>query len=65
MSPEQFAEISENVRYIRDRVDTHSSQIADVRVAVGRMEERAGFIGALTGVIGGLLAGIGLHLKGR
>jgi hypothetical protein len=65
MSPEQFAELSENVRYIRDRIDVHSSQIADVRVAVGKMEERAGWIGAFTGLVGGLLAGVGLHLKGR
>jgi hypothetical protein len=65
MSPEQFVELSENVRYIRSRVDIHADQIADVRVAVGEIKERAGWIGAISGIVGGLLAGLGLHLKGR
>lgn len=65
MSPEQISALADDVRYIRERVDEQGATLSDLRVSVAQVKERAGWIGAITGIVGGLLAGIGIHLKDR
>lgn len=69
MSPEQFSALAEDVRYIREKTDETNGTLTEFRVSVegrlSRVEERAGWIGAIAGVLGSILATLGLHLKGR
>ena len=69
MSPDQFAALAEDVRYIRQKTDETNETLTEFRVSVegrlSRVEERAGWIGAVGGVLASLLATIGFHLKGR
>lgn len=69
MSPEQFSALAEDVRYIRDQTDKTNETLTEFRVSVegrlSRVEERAGWIGAIAGVLGSILATVGLHIKDR
>lgn len=69
MSPDQFAALAEDVRYIREKTDETKNTLTEFRVSVegrlSRVEERAGWIGGISGILGSILATLGLHLKGR
>lgn len=69
MSPEQFSALADDVRYIRDQTDKTNETLTEFRVSVegrlSRVEERAGWIGAIAGVLGSILATVGLHIKDR
>lgn len=58
MSPEQLNILSENVRYIRDKVDETQKAVSDLRVSVEHrltaVEIRSGFWGVLAGSLSAL-----------
>lgn len=63
MSPEQLASLTDDVRYIRERVDDHGQQLADLRVSVEHRLTRVEVKSGIWGLLGGLLSGLGIHLK--
>jgi hypothetical protein len=69
MSPEQLAELSENIRYIREKTDETGEKLGEFRISVEhrltKVEVMSSVWGSLSGLLGGLLAGLGLHFKGR
>lgn len=64
MTDDRFSQVADDVRYIRARLDQHiTAQAERDREASDRIsavEVKSG----LWGLVGGLLSGVGIHLKG-
>lgn len=62
---DRMEQMAKNVEHIRDRVDDLSGNFSDHRVEVERRLSTLEVKSGVWGILGGMLSGVALHLKGR
>lgn len=64
MTDDRMNQMADDVRYIRTRLDQHITAQAERDRSVGERISAVEVKSGLWGLLGGLLSGVGIHLKG-